>query len=239
MNRTGVQSSPVDSKDLLQGSQRATPTSGAGDESDADIRTEYTREADLIGSVPPPGTISGVAKTGVQMLSGNRPQVVLDKLAQRLAFERGGTRLYDALIAKARATPEMDDVVPLAQLVHIRDEELHHFHLVSDAIEALGGDPTAQTPMADVTGMESMGLVQVLNDPRTTMAQSLDAILIAELGDNAGWEMLITLMQQTGNDKFVAGFSEALEHEREHVLKVRTWLEQLTAAEAKLVGDGT
>ena len=55
----------------------------------------------------------------------------------------------------------------------IRADEARHFRLIAEAIESLGGDPTSQTPSADLAGVESMGLVQVLNDPRTSIAQSL------------------------------------------------------------------
>ena len=64
---------------------------------------------------------------------------------------------------------------------------------VGAAIQSLGGDPTAQTPAADVTGVEGMGLMQVLTDPKTTVAQALHAILVAEMTDNAAWEELIEL----------------------------------------------
>jgi hypothetical protein len=92
------------------------------------------------------------------------------------------------------------------------------------------------TPCADATGVAALGLMQVLTDPRTTIAQSLDAILIAELADNAGWEMLIGLMQQTGNDNFVPQMTQALEAEQDHLRNVRTWVEKLAANEAKLTG---
>ena len=57
-----------------------------------------------------------------------------------------------------------------------------------------------QTPCADVTGAESIGLLQVVSDPKTTVDQSLHAILVAELADNAGWEELIALAREMGQD---------------------------------------
>jgi ferritin-like metal-binding protein YciE len=61
-------------------------------------------------------------------------------------------------------------------------------------------------------------------DPRTTLLQSLEAILIAELADNACWEALIALAQQAGEDTLVQPFEQALVTEQEHLMKVRTWL---------------
>jgi rubrerythrin len=113
--------------------------------------------------------------------------------------------------------------VPAKDLRHIRDEEAVHFALVGAAIESLGGDPTAQTPSADVAGVEGMGLMQVLSDPKTTVAQALHAILVAEMTDNAAWDELIELTSQVGNNGLVARFSKARDEEREHLEKVQGW----------------
>jgi rubrerythrin len=105
----------------------------------------------------------------------------------------------------------------------IRRDEARHFLLLKEAIESLGGDPTAQTPSADITGVESQGIVQVLYDPRTSLAQSLHALLTVELADRAGWETLIALAGETGQDDLVAGFTLALEDEHRHLALVQGW----------------
>jgi rubrerythrin len=235
-NRTGLDMSPLDRGDMLEGSQRTVPTSEGDEGSAAAIRAEYVREADLVGSVPPPGTVKGMVQTGLQTLTGNRPQVLLDKLGERLAFERTGTRLYEALVAKCLAGAEGGELLQMDVIERFHDEELQHFELVRSIIESLGADPTAMTPCADVVGVASLGLVQVLTDPRTTIAQCLNAILTAELTDNAGWEMLITLAESAGGSAFVQQMGEAFSAEQEHLRQVREWLEQLTAADAKLLG---
>jgi ferritin-like protein len=108
----------------------------------------------------------------------------------------------------------------------MRDEEHTHFALLGAAIQSLGGDPTAQTPSADVTGVEGMGLMQVLTDPKTTVAQALHAILVAEMTDNAGWEELMELTAQTGNDELLERFGKAHDEEIEHLEKVRAWYKE-------------
>jgi ferritin-like protein len=227
--------SPVDSGELLQGSARSMPTSEGDEGRLAAIRAEYVREADPLGSVPPPGTVKGVFKAGADMLTGNRAQVLLDKLGERLAFERGGTRLYEALIMKCLAAPNGQEVVRLSVLEEIHRDEAQHFELVRSAIEDLGGDPTAMTPCADVTGVQSLGLVQTINDPRTSIAACVQTILIAELTDNAGWELLIRLAQEMGHDELVLEFQKALAAESRHLAVVNGWLEQLTLSEAKVL----
>jgi ferritin-like metal-binding protein YciE len=119
--------------------------------------------------------------------------------------------------------------------VHIRNEEAKHFALLAECIEFLGGDPTAQTPCADVAGVASSGLMQVLTDPKTTVEQSLSALLTAELTDHAAWEDLIALARKMGHDDMAKQFEEALEREAEHLATVRKWHEVLLMSESDLV----
>jgi rubrerythrin len=226
MNRTGIQMSPIDSKAM----QDVDPAMTHGDEGDesalATIRNDYIANADALGSVPLPGTLTGAVSMGVQALKGDSPQILLDKLGERLAFERTGTRLYDALITKCDIMLDGDISMTIEDLEQIRADEARHFRLISDAIESLGGDPTSQTPSADLAGVESMGLVQVLNDPRTSIAQSLHAIVTAELSDKAGWETLVALADEHELDTMVDDFTNALNQEREHLALVQTWYEE-------------
>jgi hypothetical protein len=105
-------------------------------------------------------------------------------------------------------------------------------------MESIGADPTAQTPCADVAGVESQGIMHVVTDPRTGVAQSLHAILIAELADNAGWEMLIALAKEQGHPTMTSEFQLALDDEREHLQKIRMWLEETTFGKVLSVDAG-
>jgi hypothetical protein len=99
----------------------------------------------------------------------------------------------------------------------------------------LGADPTAQTPSADLVGVETMGLMQAVTDPRTNLAQTLHALLMAELGDEAGWEILIAFAEQMGQEEMAKRFREAEAHEQEHVFKVREWYQALTLQSGELL----
>lgn len=221
MNRTGIQMSPVDAKAMQEMAPDVPELEGGA--AMATVRTPYIAEADALGSVPLPGTLRGAVSTSSTLLKGESPQLLMDKLGERLAFERTGTRLYDALINKCEVL--LDDTISMTtdDLHRIRNDEARHMALVADAVDTLGGDPTSVTPSADLAGVESMGLVQVINDPRTTIAQCLHAILTAELSDRAGWETLIALADAQDMDDLVTQFSEALDTEREHLAMVETW----------------
>jgi hypothetical protein len=233
-NRTGMQTSPGMAKEMLDNTELRIPES-MDPQPLAETRAEYIREADPLGSVPPPATMKGMAKSGLKMMTGNRPQAFVDKLAERLAYERGGTRLYDAAIVKFMSHSNELKGVSVADLEKIRDEEANHAALIVECIEQMGADPTAQTPCADLVGVQTMGLMQAITDPRTNLAQTLNSLLIAELGDEAGWETLIAFAEQMGLTDMVTRFREAEAHEQEHVFKVRSWYESLTLETGELM----
>jgi hypothetical protein len=217
--------SPIDTKEMLNIDE--SERGQAGDESAlVDVRSSYIADADGLGSIPLPGTVTGAVTMGVQMLKGDSPQILLDKLGERLAFERTGARLYDALITKCEVMLDAQISMSIDDLAAIRADEARHFLLLKDAIESLGGDPTAQTPSTDLVGIEAAGLVQVLNDPRTSLAQSLHAIVTAELADKSGWETLIALADEHELTDMVNDFTLALNEEREHLALVQTWYEE-------------
>lgn len=231
-NRTGIATSPIDSKKTIQGAETWTPFVGIDGEAVAAERLSWSAEASPVGTMPPPASVTGAVKTGIEMMKGKKTSVFLDKLGARAAFERAGTRLYEALLVKFDAASVHEGGPTREELEHIRDDELRHYAIVRDAIVALGGDPTVMTPCADVSGVLGMGLVQVLTDPRTTFTQCLDAILTAELTDNAAWLLLVDLAEGLGHADLAAGFREALREEEQHLDMVRGWIESALRGQA-------
>jgi hypothetical protein len=246
-NRTGAALVPEEVAKMLDAVNEFSPPKPINTLQMDRQRQEYIAEADGVGSMPPPPATSKAK--GKRVAKRETIGVFLDKLGERLAFERTGTRLYDALITKCLALNngqgEMRESVSrgngtdtsagadvLEKLREIRADELSHFHLLSNAVQALGGDPTAQTPSADVTAAASIGLMQVITDPRTTFAQCLNTILIAELADNAGWELLSELAMQAGQPAMAEQFTGALETETEHLETIRGWLAALLTKSA-------
>lgn len=253
LNKTGAALSPVDVKAMTEAADALSPAVPI-DTAAADAeRLTYINEADAVGSVPPPASMKGVLKAGMAKMKGGAPSIFMDKIGERIAFERGGTRLYDALITKYQAVeglgqevlvpadqlPPPDGIgvapgsvageTPLETLYRIRGEELEHFRMLGRAMEKMGGDPTAQTPCADVSATASMGIIQVVTDPRTTLAQCLNAMLTAELTDNAGWELLVQLAEEAGETELAGRFLGALGQEQEHLAIVKGWLTMLVS----------
>ena len=232
MNRSGIDLSPEGAEEMLKAGQEFPPSSEGNEQALAQLRAPYLAEADPIGTIPLPGTPIGAAKSGTQKPMGRHAEVLIDKLGGRLAFERTGTRLYDSLIGKFMLRKDEATMVSVDQLQHFRAEEAAHLGLCWDALRQLGADPTAVTPMADTNTVASIGLMQVITDPRTSIAQSLHAIHVAELADNDGWQLLIRLAREMGQDEIAGRFQTALEEENRHLATLRTWMEQICLHEA-------
>jgi len=239
-NRTGLAMSPLHAE-MLTGvtSDEAEDAATAPDPNPettqiAELRAQYVSQADALGSIPPPTTLKGMAKSGGGAIKNQRMHVFIDKLAERLAYERGGTRLYDAalvkVIALAAGTP-----VKLERVKEIRNQEIEHAGILQQAIVDLGADPTAQTPCADLVGVQTMGLMQSVTDPRTSLVQTLSSLLAAELVDVASWELLSRLARDLGQDVLAEKFEHALNQENQHLVTISRWYEALISAESRLV----
>jgi hypothetical protein len=232
MNRTGIEMSPLDGKEMVEGVSLGGPVPSGGPELAAEERRSYTEDAPPLGTVPLPTSLRGAARAAADLIRGKAPIVLLDKLAERLAFERTGSRLYAGVLVKVQASESWKGGPTVSELVRYRDEELDHFRLVAAALDELGADPTAVTPGADVIAVSSSGLLQVVADPRTTVAQALEALLAAELVDNDGWPLLIELCKGLGKDEIAQRFLGAQRAELAHLASVRRWLTDEVSLEA-------
>ncbi|HEX5876483.1 MAG TPA: ferritin-like domain-containing protein [Pyrinomonadaceae bacterium] len=229
-NRTGIQTAPELAEEMIEGASSAMPSSEGGAEDIAELRSEYIAEGFPLGSKP---GISVADEADADEEQAGLA-VFMDKLSERLAFERMGTRLYEALYNKLETLGESSPGPTLEDVQQIGSEELEHFLLLNRVITEAGGDPTVQSPCADVAAVTSMGVMQVLTDPRTSLAQCLQAILTAELTDNAGWELLIQLADNLGYEELSEPFQEALTHEEEHLVNVRSWLSECVMDSAQV-----
>jgi len=217
-NRTGLSTAPVLARELIQATRSTPPSSNGTAEAIALVRVAYSKNVEPLGSIPLPNDEAPSRKAAAV------PPVFLDKLGERLAFERSGVRLYDALISKFDAFGTWKHGPSRADLEKIHADELEHFAMLRRTMAKLGADPTAVTPSADLHGVASKGLLAVLADPRTTLRECLEAILMAELVDNDCWENLSDLAVAIGETDLARSFREALTEERDHLRRVRSWL---------------
>lgn len=210
VNRTGLDMAAQRGIEMLEGAEASEPSTMGDGGGLHENRLAYRVEGELIGS-PPPGVDGPMA-------------MLLDKLGERLAFERAGVRLYEALLDKVDEGSAFAGGPSRADLEHIREEEAQHFLMLEEAVRDQGGDPTVLTPCADLALVEGMGIQKVVTDPRTTLIQALHSILVVELTDNAGWELLIALARHVGVDELATRCKGAHEQEQEHLTVVRGWV---------------
>jgi rubrerythrin len=231
INRTGMStSSHAAEMDEVPGMTRASGSEAALKEA----HVTYLKESHALGTTPPPATIKGAGKAAVQALKGHKAIAFVDKVCERMAFERTGVRLYQALLGKMEVAQAYDGGPDLDAVRKIHDEELEHAMMLKETLEKLGADPTALTPSADLVAMEGMGLGSVLGDPRTTVGQCLHALMVAELADKEGWTMLVKLAEDMGQSTLATQFRKAEQQEQKHLEQVRSWLLAYTNDEAQL-----
>lgn len=234
VNHTGISYSPANSQLLKEFAESCASDPPGSDAALAQLREVSIQEAETIGSVPEIGDGAAANKTAAKAGgTATLPGLLIDKLGERLGFERTGVRLYEALITKAE-TQDGSTAALLNDLQHFRDEEAEHFHWISTCILGLKGDPTAQTPAADAAGVASAGVLQVVTDPRADLFQSLNALLAVELIDNAGWELLIMLSEKCGHSEMADQFRVALKQEKNHLDSVTRWLNDMAIAQLRL-----
>lgn len=145
---------------------------------------------------------------------------LVDKLCERLAVETGGVDIYRAAIAK------IDDPTLAARLEHFMQEEAEHRDLLEAYLKKLGVD-NRDTPSARLAQHEGAAYLQLIGEADTP-AQVLNIMLTIELMDENGWEMIINLGRDLGEEELVRTLSSALQEEKEHLRGVRGMLARLT-----------
>lgn len=236
MNRTGIDMSPILIKKMMHVDEDI-PTTTNGTTTKSTIEDFFLENAEPLGSVPLPGTAKSMIKTVIKMASGKHPEVFINKLGERLAYERTGVRVYEQLIAKCLHSPNdlsPDVQLPIDKLEEFRRQEEEHFELLADCLKQIGADPTAQTPDADASGVAASGLMKVISDPRTSISQSLQAMLAIEMADNAAWELLMKLAEDMHMTDMASRFQHALEQEDVHLRHIRQWYEESVRSQAKM-----
>jgi rubrerythrin len=232
-NRSGMATAPLMAREMLEVTDLTTPST-RGTAADALApRIEYAKRSGPAATVPPPASLKELAKTAMKALKGEKATVLVDKLGERLAFERSGTRLYEGILAKFDVHGSWKGGPSRAQLERIHGDELKHFLMLQETMRELGSDPTAVTPSANVHATASKGILAVISDPRTNLRESLEAISIAELVDNDCWGNLAALARASRMEDLAERCDEALEDEQQHLEWVREWL---AAALASAVG---
>ena len=163
----------------------------------------------------------------MEKLASKNPEKVVDLLCERLAFERAGVKLYDAMIAKLQLSNEPEVHRTLRAMHEHRNHEKEHEEWLEAQIRALGGDAHSVTDMARLATIESRGIEDIVLDGDNAPVPLFHALLAAELADNAGWDLLVALADECGDRSAKREFKKRLHEEEEHLVFVRRALASL------------
>jgi rubrerythrin len=147
---------------------------------------------------------------------------LVDLLCERLAVETGGVELYRTILAKL-PEPEIT-----SRLEHFMNEEAQHRDLLAGYLDRMNVSDR-ETPSARLAKHEGEAYLTLVAEAQTP-AQLLNILLTVELMDETGWEMLINLGRDLGDEEMVATFQQALRSEKEHLRGVRGMLAQINRA---------
>jgi bacterioferritin (cytochrome b1) len=155
-----------------------------------------------------------------KLIEANRDKV-LDLLTARLEFERTGVKLYDNVIERVRSAGVGDYARMLDTLKEHRDEEKEHEEWLEQQIRSAGGDAHGSTDMSRLEGTESQGITKVILDGDPQLGHALHALLVAELADNAGWDLLVKIAAEAHDGEAKRGFRKRLHEEEQHLIYIR------------------
>lgn len=222
-NRTSLEAKKKDMEQMEEAAREFPPSSqGDGVANVGRVRQAYGKETAGLGHVPPP--VSKLKELKEKLQADGKAVALMDKVGARIAFERTGARLWHAVADKHDTLGSFEGGPSREDILHIQREEEQHFHMLTEVMHEIGGDPTAVTPSADVEAVTGKGVLDIVADPRTTLLQALESITVAELADHESWERLIEVAKAAGHDELVPRFEEALENERDHLRKARAWI---------------
>ena len=80
----------------------------------------------------------------------NTEHTMMDKLGERIFFERMSIRLYEGLIRKHRGDVFKSRLPDMNRIKQFHDEEKEHFQLLEKTIKQMGGDPSIMTSAAEL-----------------------------------------------------------------------------------------
>ena len=162
----------------------------------------------------------------MKQLIAKHPERVVDYLAERLAFERSGVRLYEAVLVRVREAdePEVRALAPL--LERQRDEEREHVAWLQAQLQGLGAGSHPTSARAQLSQEETRGFAHVILETEAPLPHLLHALLAAELVDHAGWDLLVALADEAQDGEAQRELHRRRDEEARHLALCRELAER-------------
>jgi rubrerythrin len=129
-----------------------------------------------------------------------RRSLLMDKLSEFLAVERGGVKLYEIAIQ------QVSDAEVLNRFREFYQQTRKHVEILSRVIANLGGDPTYISPGAKTAEEKAQALLSTMTQsdgmaPQQTEMNAIENIVIAETKDHADWELLGHIARRSSDSR--------------------------------------
>jgi rubrerythrin len=154
--------------------------------------------------------------------------VLMDKLSEFLAVEKGGVKLYQTALHQVR-DPEVRN-----KFEEFYNQTRKHVEILDRVITHLGGDPTYMSPGAKLAEQKAESLLKTMAQgdsasPAEVELNAIENIVIAETKDHADWELLGKIARRTDDSRLSEVLKPAVDEvepeEDEHL----TWTKQQMA----------
>jgi len=152
------------------------------------------------------------------------PTWLLDKVSERLAFQRRGVQLYNELLRKLDTVGSFKGGPNSSELHDILSDENRHLLMLTDTLNELRGTSAVSPNTADMGTSLSDSVLTMVTDPGTSFLQSLEAIVVTELADGEAWPLLADLARAAGEDIFAHQCDRARLNKERHLRKIRRWI---------------
>ncbi|MBV8772209.1 MAG: ferritin-like domain-containing protein [Deltaproteobacteria bacterium] len=126
--------------------------------------------------------------------------LLMEKLSEFLAVEKGGVKLYEAAIPQVR-NPDV-----LTRFREFHQQTRKHVDILTRVIGALGGDPMHMSAGARVAEEKAQALLKTMSTPDSlgpdeVEVNAIENIVIAETKDHADWQLLSHLARRSSDPK--------------------------------------
>ena len=155
-------------------------------------------------------------------------ELLMEKLSEFLAVEKGGVKLYRAAIQQVRDA----DVLNKFNDFYLQTQR--HQEILGRVIRELGGDPGYMSHSAKLADEKAESLLRTMGGtnsatPREMELNAIENIVIAETKDHADWELLGRIARRTTDSRLRDSLKPAVDEvepqEDEHL----SWTKQQLA----------
>jgi rubrerythrin len=126
--------------------------------------------------------------------------LLMEKLSEFLAVEKGGVKLYEAAIQLVR------DPDVLNRFREFYQQTRKHVEILTRVIANLGGDPAYMSRGAQVAEEKAQALLRTMNasnsmGPKEVELNAIENIVIAETKDQADWQLLKHIARRSSDSQ--------------------------------------